>query len=461
MKDCTAKCQIILSNRLFLRNPPDFLRNLLVKRLKMTNPKWIENERMGRWNRNTPQYLKFYKKTLKGSLLIPRGYARQLILTCRRQKIPYCLLDKRRTLASVQFEFNGHLRSFQQTAADRLLKKDFGTLSLPTGSGKTVVGLYMVAMRSQPSLVIVHTRDLAYQWIEKIEQFLKIPANKVGLIAAGKFEVGEKITVALVQSLYKCANKVFKKIGFLIVDECHRTPSRTFTEAMSVFDCRYMMGLSATPWRRDKLCKLIFWHLGDLNFHLDRETLVEAGDILRADVIFRETGFKPYHNPTCEYSKMLAELVSDDDRNRMIAEDISKEFKQNSGILLVISDRKAHCEILKAILQFRHHIYSDMLTGDLSMSQRREIFYRLNKGEVKVLIATGQLVGEGLDCSGLSTLFLATPIRFSGRLIQYLGRVLRPAPGKNAGKVYDYVDSHVAPLKAAARNRQRVYQSGR
>ena len=80
----------------------------------------------------------------------------------------------------------------------------------------------------------------------------------------------------------------------------------------------------------------------------------------------------------------------------------------------------------------------------------------LNAGQVKVLVATGQLIGEGFDCRELSTLFLATPIRFNGRLLQYLGRILRPAPGKDKARVYDYRDP-VGVLEAAAHARQRVY----
>jgi superfamily II DNA or RNA helicase len=83
----------------------------------------------------------------------------------------------------------------------------------------------------------------------------------------------------------------------------------------------------------------------------------------------------------------------------------------------------------------------------------------LNKGKVKVLLATGQLIGEGFDHSELSTLFLVTPIKFSGRVLQYMGRVLRPARGKKKAKVYDYVDVNVDVLKAAAKARQRVYSS--
>jgi hypothetical protein len=80
-------------------------------------------------------------------------------------------------------------------------------------------------------------------------------------------------------------------------------------------------------------------------------------------------------------------------------------------------------------------------------------------GRVQVLVATGQLIGEGFDCQALFTLFLATPIRFDGRLLQYLGRVLRPAPGKDKARVYDYLDP-VGVLEAAAKARARVYQTG-
>ena len=103
-------------------------------------------------------------------------------------------------------------------------------------------------------------------------------------------------------------------------------------------------------------------------------------------------------------------------------------------------------------------IAADVLTGDTRDKEREAIVGRLNSGNVKVLVATGQLIGEGFDCRGLSTLFLATPIKFSGRLIQYLGRILRPAPGKDKARVYDFVDVNVGVLRASAKQRQRVYQ---
>jgi len=413
---------------------------------------------MGRWNRGIPKELRFYDNIREGGLWIPRGYIRQLISLCRHNRVNYRINDQRRSLPPVDFSFKGQLKPFQQEAANRMLAKEFGTLSSPTGSGKTVMALYILAQRRQPALIVMHTKDLVHQWIARIKSFLNIPEEDIGLIGDGKKIIGKKITVALVQSLYKFAEKVSPHIGHLIVDECHRIPSRTFTDAVTEFDSRYMLGLSATPWRRDKLSKLIFWHLGDVHHEVDKNYLIESGFVLPADVIFRETDFRPFHDPVMEYSKMLSELTTDDGRNRLIAADIAGESQNTPGVCLVLTDRKKHCETLQTIMKYKHNVSADILTGDLTSSQRLETVQRLNQGRIKVLIATGQLIGEGFDCRQLSTLFLATPVRFSGRLLQYLGRVLRPAPAKSTARVFDYVDIHVDPLVTAAKARRKVYR---
>jgi superfamily II DNA or RNA helicase len=448
---------IFLRNNLRLTGIPSQLYDLLIQRLKFPNPKYLENARMGRWNRGVPKELRFYYRLRGGGLVIPRGYIRQLITTCRKLDITYTVEDRRRSLPPVDYAFNGQLRPFQKQAVQHMLRKEFGTLNSPTGSGKTVMALYILAQRKQPALIIVHTADLARQWSERIETFLNIPVKEIGHIGGGKKKIGEKITVALVQSLYKCAEAVAPQVGHLIVDECHRTPSRTFTDAVAEFDARYMLGLSATPWRRDNLSKLIFWHLGDVHHQVEKNDLIRTGQVLPADIIFRETEFKPYYDPVQEYSKMLSELTLDDDRNRLIAADIAAEAASHPGICLVLTDRKKHCDSLGALLRYGFSLPVDILTGDLNAGERQQVMDRLQEGRIKVLIATGQLIGEGFDCRELTTLFMATPVRFSGRIIQYLGRILRPAPGKKRARVFDYVDINVEPLLKAADARKRIY----
>lgn len=449
--------QVVIDRSLTLNRVPDPLLEMLVERFQMPNPTWLENERMGRWNRGVKKTLRFYRRIGKNGIVIPRGYARQLLLLLKREKIVYTMDDRRRTLPEVNFTFDGTLKPFQRAAVAEMLKKEFGTLNAPTGSGKTVMGLYLIAHRRQPTVIVVHTKDLAFQWIQRIQQFLGIPTGQVGLIGAGKKKIGKQITVALVQTLYRCADEIVPLTGHLIVDECHRVPSRTFTDAVTVFDCRFMMGLSATPWRRDRLSSLIFWHLGDVHHEVDKAKLEQKGYILKADVVFRPTAFEPYYDPVNDYARMLSELTADDARNRLIASDVQKEANSGNGVCLVLSDRKKHCETLQGILRYKFEVDSDLLTGDLNNEARKTVLTRLNQGEVKVLIATGQLIGEGFDCPDLSTLFMATPIRFSGRVMQYLGRILRPARGKARARVYDYVDERVATLAAAAKARQRVY----
>ena len=153
----------------------------------------------------TPKTLKFYRRTKGNGLVIPRGYMRHIILMARRYEETVDIDDRRRKIEAVPLDFNGTLRPFQQQAVDIMTAKDFGTLCAPTGSGKTIMALALIARRQQPALIIVHTKELAFQWIERIETFLKIPKEQVGLIGGGSHVIGDRITIGLVQSLYKRA----------------------------------------------------------------------------------------------------------------------------------------------------------------------------------------------------------------------------------------------------------------
>lgn len=448
--------KIILRNHILIPDPPGELQKQLTRTLTLQNPQWVDNNRLGRWNRGIPQYLQFYARTSDG-LQLPRGYMRPLINTCYHFGIAFEIEDQRRQMPTVMFSFQGRLKPFQQRACAAMLKKDFGVLTAPTGAGKTVMGLYLIAQRGQPALIVVHTRELLYQWASRIQTFTGLPADDIGLIGDGKFDISGKITVGMVQTLLKRASEVVPHIGTIIVDECHHAPSRTFHECVAQFDCKYMIGLSATPWRRDRLSRLIFWFLGDQGHVIEADDLIQSGDILEARVILRKTAFKPLSDPSIYYSRVMSELVEDKERNHLIASDIARAAEKTDGICLVLSDRKAHCHILQSYLKYAYKVESELLTGNLTQKQRKTVLQRLNQGDIKVLIATGQLVGEGFDVKNLSVLFLTMPIKFSGRLMQYLGRVLRTAPGKKQALVYDYVDEEVGVLEAAARARRQVY----
>jgi superfamily II DNA or RNA helicase len=451
-----AYMHVIIDNFIAIHEAPLEIVNEVKKTFTIDNPEWLENDRMGRWNGETPQRLKFWRIE-DGALILPRATIGLVIDMARRNGHHYHVEDNRRLLPSVEFTFKGKLRGYQLAAVADLGRRDFGTLQAPTGSGKTIIALAMIAWRKQPTLIIVHSKELLEQWKARIIEFLGIPCEQIGTIGNGKMQVGEKITVGIVNSVYKLAGEIRDRIGHLVIDECHRAPSRTFTECVTGFDAKYQLGLSATPWRRDGLTRLIWWFVGNTLHRIEASGLVESGDILPFRVILRETRFIPSCDPSEEYSRMLSELTEDPARNALIAADIAGEI-ENPGTILILSDRRAHCLQLKDCLAERN-IKAEMLTGEMSASVRSDIVRRLNDGDIKVLIATAQLIGEGFDCKGLTTLFLATPIRFDGKLLQCLGRVLRPALGKDKAVVYDYCDSRVGVLRSAARARERVYQA--
>lgn len=444
-----------LDSRVILEGLKSGTERQIRKMLTMQNPAYVDAVKMDRYTGNLKPELAFYRNTPDG-LICPRGAAAKLFGLCRHCGETIELIDSRLELDPVEFDFNGTLRPLQADAVADVLKRDQGTLSAPTGSGKTCMGLFIIAQRKQPALIIVHTKELMNQWDRAIEKFLGIPADEVGIIGGGKFSIGDRVTMALVQSLYHRVDDVVPYIGHIIVDECHRTPSRVFTQAVDAFPAIYRLGLTATPWRRDGLSRAIFWHLGDVTGQIEKADLLEQGNLCPACVRWVETSFITALDASEYYSKVLSGLTQDLDRNLLIAETVTRH--NSTGISLILSDRRDHCETLADILRHRHGIEAAVLTGQTPAKIREQIVRDLQSGNCRYLVATGQLIGEGFDLPGISTLSLATPLKFSGRLIQYIGRALRPAPGKHEAVIIDFVD-HLEPVFAAsARHRADVYQ---
>jgi superfamily II DNA or RNA helicase len=331
----------------------------------------------------------------------------------------------------------------------------FGVLEAPPGAGKTVMALAVIARRRQPALVIVHTKELMYQWHKRSCEFLDIPADSIGLMGDGNNRMGDKLTIAIINSLYKIIDDVKPLIGHLVVDECHHTPSRTFTEAVSVFDSTFMLGLSATPYRRDKLTKIIYFYLGDKAHQINSHELQAIDKIMRAKLIIRHTNCA-YFFDADEYQYMISALVNDAKRNKFIVEDVVRRASApDSGIALVISDRVSHCKDLFNAISGRG-VKACLLTGSVQTKERARIVEDLNCHQAKVLVATAQLIGEGFDLKQLSSIFLATPVKFTGRVKQYIGRILRVTEGKEDALIFDYLDTN-GMLKNSFQSRMSAY----
>jgi superfamily II DNA or RNA helicase len=450
--------KIDIAERAYLTKVPRDLAAEITKHLTVENPVYRDNAKMGRWNGDTPEFQYHYHNPAPGAFILPRGYTRRLIERSEKHNVHFTLVDHTRELPEVDFHFSGQLRDYQEETISTIKKRRFNVLEAPTGSGKTVIALAAIAERKQPALVIVHTSTLLSQWVDRIHSFLGIPVEQIGVIGGGKKVIGEKITVAMVQSLFKIARDVSQHIGFLIVDECHRTPSRTFTEAISAFDSKYMLGLSATPYRRDGLTKLINFYIGETAHRIDQKKLTDIGAILPFKVKVIRTQFDTDLDASEQYSRVLSDLTKDTDRNRLVASEAAGQAKSGKGIPLVLSDRKAHCRTIAETLERGHGITPLILTGDLSKKAREAVVQKLNAGDCKALVATGQLIGEGFDMPALGAVILATPQKFKGRVIQSIGRGLRPSPGQTHATIVDIVDSNIPVLKASAKSRMKTYR---
>ena len=423
--------------------------------LTLPNPRWEQVENYGRGKRRNfqPEHLFFFWRK-SGVLILPRGYISTLKKVLKDTE--YSIVDRTRLQSKTDFICRHTLHPYQKRAVEVLSKRRFGVLEAPPGAGKTIIALNLIALRGQAALVIVHTKELMYQWQKRAVEFLGIREEEVGLIGDGKKVIGKDLTIAIINSLNRVIDDIGPLIGNVIVDECHHMPAKTFTEIVSMLDCAYMLGLSATPYRRDRLTKLIYLFLGDRTHVINPRHLQAIDRIMRAKLLLRHTRCKYYFDAN-EYQYMIAALISDEKRNMIIVDDVIERIdSENNGIALVISDRVAHCRDIHTRL-CSQGIRSHLLTGSLPAKKRAEIVEGLNRGEADVLVATSQLIGEGFDLKGLSSIFLATPIRFTGRVKQYIGRILRVAEGKQDALIYDYVDEN-GILKNSFRSRLYAYR---
>jgi superfamily II DNA or RNA helicase len=436
----------------YLTGAPAALLARLRSELTIDNPKYQAARQFGRWigKQLKPQIL-FYRQE-NDRFCFPRGFGNQAVRLCRQEleQSPE-IVDRRRTLAEIDLTLAGQLRPYQEQAVTAILAHSFGVLEAGTGSGKTVMALAVIARRRQPTLILVHSKELMHQWCARIRQFLGVEAGRAG---DGMCDI-RPLTVAIVNTARKHLQVLPEQFGQIVVDECHRVPATLFTEVVSAFDCRYMLGLSATAFRReDGMTRLIYFFMGDRVHAVDSRMLAASGAVVRPTLEQRPTEFA--YGYQGEYSRLIKALAGDRDRNQLIAQDLLALIREGyQGTILVVSDRVAHCRTLADLLQ-AGGFTAPVLTGQTVPEERGRIVADVQAGQVAVLIATMQLIGEGFDCPGLSTLVLATPIKFEGRLLQVVGRIMRPAAGKEA-RVIDYVDERVPVLRRSAAARRKVF----
>ncbi|MCX6272127.1 MAG: DEAD/DEAH box helicase family protein [Bacteroidetes bacterium] len=433
---------------------PVSLVNFLRNELNFANSEFYIRKNIGKSTHETKRFFKLIIES-GNDLIIPRGFIGRIIRFCKESNIEFEFKDEREKLADVAFKSNISLYQHQLTALEAANKKDIGVIVAPPGAGKTVIGLKIIEEKHQPALILVHRKQLADQWIDRIQSFLGIPKHQIGLISGGKAKSGKLITVAMIQSFGKeieknAQSELLTSFGTVIVDECHHIPADTFSSVIARLDTYYLYGLTATPFRKYNDSKLIFIYLGEIISEIKTQ---EGLSQKKATIIIRNTDFDvPFNSKTDRFETLSKILIHDSSRNKLILDDVI--FEVNSGKrAVIITERKEHIESLFQYLKQKFEVIT--LSGDDSEVIGKEKWKSLKEGSYQVLITTGQYFGEGTDLNNAQCLFLAYPFSFEGKLIQYIGRVQR---GELTPWVYDYRDQRIEYLNRLFLKRNTYYR---
>ncbi len=423
--------------------------NFLKEELNFANTEFIIKKKMGKNTFGTERIFKFVEET-ENEVIIPRGFIGKLLRFCRENQIEHNLLDERKKKDCISFSFNAKLRKHQKQVFETVAKKDFGVIVAPPGSGKTIIGLKIIAEKQQPALIIVHRKQLVDQWIERIETFLGIPKSEIGKIGQGKNKIGNKITVATIQSLPKQTENIETAFGTIIIDECHHVPAETFRNTIEKLHTFYLYGLTATPFRKYSDGKLIFTHIGEIIATIKPDE-IEA--FQQPKIMIRNTELDvPYNSKTDSFETLSKILIHDSTRNKLILKDVKRELNTGKKVV-IITERKEHIDSLNQFLKQSYVVVT--LSGEDSENSRKSKWQILNEGSFQVLITTGQYFGEGTDLQSINCLFLVYPFSFEGKLIQYIGRVQR---SEISPIIYDYRDYRINYLNKLFLKRNTYYR---
>jgi superfamily II DNA or RNA helicase len=458
-----SRVQVVLAQKLFVpkaRLPPALLDQ--VKRLAaFQNPEFYKKQRMRLPTTLTPRIISC-AEDLPLHVGIPRGCQFELghLLASHGSRME--LTDERSEGAPLEIRFGGELTPVQQAAARAMLEHDTGVFVAPPGVGKTVLGAHLVAARGRNTLVLVHRRPLLDQWLAQLAVFLGLDPKDIGQIGAGKRKPNGRLDVAMIQSLVHrdAVDELVGQYGHVIVDECHHLPAVSFERVLAQVKARYVVGLTATPQRRDGHHPITQMQLGPVRYAVDAKAQANKRPFEHRLVV-RETGFAPTGaEADAGIQTLYAALARDPARNRLILDDVIGALRRGRSPIL-LTERKDHLEFFaQALRPIARHVV--VLQGGMGAREAREVRERLASIpdlEERVLIATGRYIGEGFDDPRLDTLFLTMPVSWKGTLVQYTGRLHRLHPGKSEVQLYDYVDRAVPMLLAMFEKRLRGYRA--
>ena len=453
--------EISIGRTVNISDPIPEIKTWCKKNLTIPNPDYIKKVRMSLWTGNTPKQLTLYEQ--KGNtLILPYGVIKDLFA------IPRPIVKLTSTFGKkheVEYHAEVPLYDYQDTAVTEMLNANYGILQSPAGSGKTQMGIAIIARLGLRALWITHTRDLLRQSKVRAERYMD--SSLLGTITEGKVSVGEGITFATVQTLARLDLREYENYwDVIVVDECHRvagTPTALtqFYTVLNSLSARHKYGLSATVHRTDGMIKATYSLLGSVAYIVPDEAV--ADKIMQVGIYPCSTGIgvsTEFQNTdgTINYPRMLSYLTNSINRNREIIKRIMENEGQPS---LILSDRLHHLETLMSLLPPAMVKDAVMVSGKMTSkackAARDQAIEDMRSGKKKYLFATYALAKEGLDIPRLERLYLTTPQKDYAVVAQSVGRIARTFDGKKPPICYDFVDD-IGYLFRAYKKRCTAYR---
>ncbi|WNL29475.1 TOTE conflict system archaeo-eukaryotic primase domain-containing protein [Aliarcobacter cryaerophilus] len=388
---------------------------------------------------NTPKYLKGYEES-SDFLTLPRGLKEKLFEYLNYNLVKYKIIDNRvfEKIETKRILFT--LRAEQEDAIKEILKYDSSICVAPPGFGKTLIGAKIFEQRAVKTLIIVNKNMLLDQWISRFVDYFGYKKSDIGFLGKSQNRLNGNIDIATMQSLNNIPELV-ENYTQVIVDECHHIPALTFEQIVKNFKGKYILGLSATPNRKDELDPILYQQLGNISYeykkpktHTNRLLVIKTEFTSSAD----------------NYAAIINELVSNEDRNRQIVKTIKENIDRK---ILLLSDRIEHLNLLENILKEEK---IDFVSVHGSQNKKEQVENMQKVKTSSLILATSSFFGEGIDFPHLNTIIFATPISFYGRLIQYLGRIGR---GNQECLAIDFLDSKNAMLNSTYKKRLEGYKA--